>query len=121
MQETDVKEFIANMGDGLLEEKMGIALSEVALGIMKHGGKGKCSLSLEIEQVGQSSQVVIKHQLKFQKPTKRGALTETDTNATQYYVNSDGDMTLYPRKGIAQFPGQNGPLFDSETGEVKNE
>lgn len=125
VQSTDVGELIKNMDSGFLQEKLGLALSEAALGIMHNGGKAKIGLELEISQIGDTSQIYIKHNLKVQKPTKRGHVIETDLTATPFFVNANGDVSIFPRKGVAQFPGQSGPLFaaeavDKNTGEVKD-
>lgn len=93
---TKVPEFLGDLDGGILEQKLGSVLSDVARGVVNHGKAGKVTLELSMSRIGESSQVQLKHKLSFAKPTRRGKASEEDTTETPMHVAKDGALTLYP-------------------------
>lgn len=108
---TNVPEFLGDLDGGILEQKLGTVLSDVARGVVNHGKAGKVTLELSISRIGESSQVQLKHKLSFAKPTRRGKATEEDTTETPMHVANNGALTLYPDSQAAfDFPkGEKAP------------
>lgn len=104
---TNVHEFVGALGAGILEKKLAILLSQVAEGTVLHGRgakKGKLTLELTLQQVGENSQVIVSHKLSHSTPTARGKKSEEDISETPMYVGKGGKMTeTAPRE---EFNGQ---------------
>lgn len=92
---TDVKTFLEDLDVGNLKQKLSIALSEVAIGVMRSEGetKGKVTIEFEISMLS-AEKVNVKHKLTFKKPTARGSVSEDDTTVTPMYINRDGSLSL---------------------------
>jgi hypothetical protein len=58
---TDTAEFLEELNRGAFASQIGHALSEVAAGVVDHGKTGKLVITLDFSQIGESSQVKIKH------------------------------------------------------------
>jgi len=96
---TNVDDFISELDGGMFAQKLGQALSDVAAGTIDHGKgrkKGKITIELDVQQIGESHQVQIGHTLKVSRPTLRGKATEEDTTTTPMYVGKGGKMTIAP-------------------------
>lgn len=101
---TNVTEFISDLDAGIFEQKIGQALSDVALGVVNHHAPGKVTITMELNQIGASSTVNIKHNLVYTKPTSKGDVTEKNKTETPMHVGDRGKMTL--------FPENQGQMFD---------
>ena len=95
---TEVSEFVAELDGGVFEGKLSRVLSDVAAACIDTDKKGKVTLTLDMARIGSSYQVSVKHSLKFQRPTKRGSVTEEDTTSTPMHVGERGKMSLFPDK-----------------------
>ena len=104
---TDTKQFLADLNGGVFAEQIGVAISEAARGTVHNGGKGKVVITLDFKRIAQSNQASVTHSLKFITPTARGKKTEEYSAETPMYVNSDADVTAFPK--------DQGQLFDTGT------
>lgn len=94
---TVVPDFIGELDGGVFENKISMALSEVAFGVLNNGQKGKVVITLDIDRMSNSveeKRVMIKHKLAFVRPTPRGKSSEEDTTETPMYVNRGGKLTI---------------------------
>ena len=82
---------------GLFMTKLQEALKMVALGTIQNGKKGSVTIALELEQIGASSSVQVKHTLKYVKPTVNGKSSEENTTSTPMYVDNFGYLTISPQ------------------------
>lgn len=112
MKQTDTTEFFNELNGGTFAGQIGHALSEVAAGVVDTGKAGKVIITLDLKQVGESSQVAIKHKLDFVTPTKRGNKREHTTTDTPMHVGSGGRITLFPEEPM---PKQ---LFNRESAPI---
>jgi hypothetical protein len=97
MSQTNVDNFISELGAGVLSEKLSHILSSVALGTVLHGQKksGKVTLEFTFSQTdAESEQVKISHKIGHATPTKRGKKTEEDTTSTVFFVGKGGELTI---------------------------
>lgn len=97
MPQTNIDDFISEIGAGIFKEKLAHALSEAALGTVLHGNgtkKGKVSVEFTFKQIGENDQVVISHKLSHVTPTKRGKASEEDTTETPMFVGRGGVLTI---------------------------
>ncbi|EPZ9226151.1 TPA: hypothetical protein SMN24_000199 [Proteus mirabilis] len=96
-RKTNVPDFLSELDAGVFENKVSVALNDVALGVLNNGGKGKVSIELDIERLSNSMEekrVEITHKLKFTAPTLRGKRTEEDATKTPMYVGKGGKLTI---------------------------
>ncbi|ABC29639.1 hypothetical protein EUZ85_19440 [Hahella sp. KA22] len=100
---TNVQEFISELYGGVFEEKVAAALSEVALGVVNTGKKGRVSIELNIAQVANSYQVEISHTLTFKRPTERGEVAQKDTTESIMHVGKRGDLSVFPENQADMF------------------
>jgi len=91
-----ITETLEELDAGIFVQKFSRATRDVALGVVEHGKKGKVTIELTMDRVGDSSQIEIAHKLSYAKPTKRGKATEDDTTNTAIYVNRAGILTITP-------------------------
>jgi hypothetical protein len=96
MPQTNVDDFISELGAGVFKEKLAHILSEAAMGTILHGNgkKGKVTLEFTIDQISDNDQVMVFHKLSHSTPTKRGKKSEEDTTATPFYVGKGGVMSI---------------------------
>ncbi len=97
MSQTNVDDFMSELGAGVLSEKLSHILSGVAQGTMLHGQgkKGKVTLEFTFSQTdAESDQVKISHKIGHATPTKRGKKTEEDTTSTVFFVGKGGVLTI---------------------------
>lgn len=99
---TAIPEFIGNLSSGTAEAKLGLMISQVALGTHMYGGKkkGKVSLDLTFSQFGEPEhpQVLIEAKISQKTPTKRGSKAEDDTTESLFYVARGGKLSVLPPK-----------------------
>ncbi|HDU2616185.1 TPA: hypothetical protein RE965_000843 [Proteus mirabilis] len=96
-RKTNVPDFLSELDAGVFENKVSVALNDVALGVLNNGGKGKVIIELDIERLSNSTEdkrVEITHKLKFTAPTLRGKRTEDDATKTPMYVGKGGKLTI---------------------------
>ncbi|MDH0063189.1 hypothetical protein [Leclercia adecarboxylata] len=94
---TDVPEFMGELDGGVFQNKIAVALSEVAFGVLNNGQKGKVTLTFELDRMSNSveeKRVMIKHKLAYVRPTPRGKSSEEDSTETPMYVNRGGKLTI---------------------------
>lgn len=95
---TDANQFIADLEAGIFEQKLSIALSEVAQAVTHLAKPGEVTVKFSLKQIGDGSQVEVAHKLSYTRPTGRGKATEENTTITPMYVGRGGAMTLFPER-----------------------
>ena len=107
---TNTAEFLDELNGGAFASQIGHALSEVAAGVVDHGKAGKLVITLDLAQVGQSSQVSIKHKLDYKVPTKRGTRSENTALDTPMFVGTGGKLSLFQEKHDQLFSREDAPI-----------
>lgn len=102
---TDTKQFLADLNGGVFSDQIGVAISEAARGVCNHGGNGKVIITLDFKRIAQSNQANVKHALKYISPTAKGKTTVEYAAETPMYVNSDADVTAFPKDQGQLFTG----------------
>ena len=74
------------------------------------GKAGKLVITLDFSQIGESSQVKIKHKLDYKVPTKRGTRSENTSLDTPMHVGSGGKITLFAEKHDQLFTREEAPI-----------
>lgn len=95
----DFTETLADLDAGVFSEKLSRAVKDVAQGVVAHGDggkKGKVVIELSMSRIGESSQVAMTHKLKFDRPTKRGKLSEEDATDTALYFSPQLGLSIAP-------------------------
>ncbi len=116
---TDVREFFADLDGGVFENKVGMALNEVSLGVLNNAGKGKVTLTFDIERLSNSveeKRVHIKHKLSYSRPTPRGKSSEEDQTETPMFVGRGGKLTI-----LQEDQGQLFSLQGQPDGKLRNQ
>lgn len=54
-KQTDAPQFIADLSGGNFSQQLGIAISEVAQGVVANGKKGKVQVTINIARIGESN------------------------------------------------------------------
>lgn len=104
---TNVAELLGDLDAGVFAEKIGRALSAVALGVVQNGKAGKVNITLDVKQIATSRQVDVSHKLTFVEPTAKGKRSEENTTSTPLYVGKNGKLTLFPEnQGKFEFDEQ---------------
>ncbi|WP_318826008.1 hypothetical protein [Providencia sp. PROV252] len=96
-RKTNIPEFLGELDAGIFENKVAAVLNDVALGVIKHAGKGKVIIEMDISRMNNSieeKRVLIQHKLKFTAPTPKGKRSEEDTTETPMYVNKGGKLSI---------------------------
>lgn len=101
---TPFQELLNDLNGGVFVEQVGQALSQVALGVVTTGKKGKVVLTFDMAQIGNSSQIEVKHTLAFASPTHRGKQSEDAMTSTPLHVGKGGVLTLFPHEQNELFP-----------------
>lgn len=107
---TNTAEFLDELNGGAFANQIGHALSEVAAGVVDHGKAGKLVITLDLTQVGQASQVSIKHKLDYKVPTKRGTRSENTALVTPMFVGTGGKLSLFQEKHDQLFSREDAPI-----------
>jgi len=71
-------------------------LAQVALGVVESGKKGKLVITLDLDQIGDSAQLMVSHKVVATKPTLLGKLTEEEQTSTPLYTNTKGFLSVSP-------------------------
>jgi hypothetical protein len=93
---TSVADLMGDLDAGIFEQKLARSLSDVAMGVIATGKKGKVVITLDMAQIANSNQVNLEHSLKYVKPTGNGRVTGENTTATPMHVGVGGKLTLFP-------------------------
>lgn len=93
---TDVQQFLSDLDAGLFERKIGIALSDVAAGVIDNDQQGEVTIKLKLKRIGNSTSVVVSHELSYKRPTAKGHQSEVNLTSTPMHVSKGGKMTIYP-------------------------
>lgn len=96
MKPSNFIETLEELDAGIFSSKISKALSEVALGVVEQGKKGKLVITLSMDRIGESSQLQVIHKLNYAKPTLRGSTSEEDTTNTPMHVNKNGSLSVVP-------------------------
>jgi hypothetical protein len=99
MIETNVNDFIGELGGGVVVEKIAHLISETALATVLHGAgkkKGKLGIEFTFTQVGENEQVIVSAKISQAVPTKRGKTTMEDSTDTPMFVGKGGETTANP-------------------------
>lgn len=91
-----VTDILTELDAGVFEQKISNALAEVAMGVVGTGKVGKVVVTFDLKQIDASSQVSVKHQVKFIKPMPHGKISEENTTATPMHVGVRGRLSLFP-------------------------
>ena len=97
----DASELLGDLDAGVFMQKFSAAMALTASGVVENDGKkkGKVVLEFDIQRIGESNQVAIRHTLKYKRPTRRGSAAEDDTTETPVYVGSQGRLSIMPITG----------------------
>lgn len=93
---TDVSDFISDLHAGSFERMLSAALSDVAAAVVDNNKQGEVQVKFVLKKLGEGSQVVVAHQLKFAKPTSAGKASEEAKRETVMHVGKYGRLTLVP-------------------------
>ena len=96
MSKPTLPEIIGEFDAGIFEDKAIKSLKMAALGVIDTGKKGQVSIIIDLDLIGDSSSVQVKHTLKYTKPTKNGKSSEENTTTTPMYVDREGYLTISP-------------------------
>lgn len=110
---TDITTLFNDLDAGIFSARLSAALRDTALGVVTEGKKGKVTITLDLERSGESSQLLMKHQIKYTRPTAKGKAMEEATTSTPLHVGVGGVLSLFPH---AQ-PG----LFDKRAAEARSD
>jgi len=94
--QTDITSLLPELNGGVFEGQINRAISDCAANVVTHGKKGVVTIKLEIEQIGETHQITMKHSLKVDMPTLRGKIVEESSTDTALHVGSGGAITLLP-------------------------
>lgn len=95
MKQTDVQQFIVDLDGGVFAEKLGLALSQVAAGVVDTEKEGTVQVEMKIKPAG-GHQVQVEHKLKFKEPTQRGSKSRDDMTKTPMHVGGGGVLSFFP-------------------------
>lgn len=93
---TDVNALLDDLDAGVFREKIARAISDAAAGVVQTGKAGKVTITLDLKQIADSSQVDCAHKLAYVVPTSKGKRSEENTTKTPLYVGRGGKLTLFP-------------------------
>ncbi|RAH37439.1 hypothetical protein [Halomonas sp. SL1] len=93
---TDINALFDDLDAGIFRNKFAQALGEAAAGVIQTGKQGKVTITLDLKQIADSSQVDCSHKLSYTVPTAKGKKSEENTTKTPLYVGRGGKLTLFP-------------------------
>jgi len=102
--QTDVHKFIGDLSGGVLEQKLGAILSEVAGAVIDHNKVGKVNLEFSLKRIGNTYQLEVSHALKYTCPTANGDRSENNKTVTPMFVGTGGAISLFPEGQDSLFP-----------------
>lgn len=100
---TDIATLFHDLDAGVFAQRLDAAMRDVALGVVHTGKKGKVTIQLDLERIGDSNQVTCTHAIKFAKPTSKGKAMEEATTKTPLHVGTGGALSLFPETQGALF------------------
>jgi hypothetical protein len=100
---TDIATLFHDLDAGIFAQRLDAAMRDVALGVTSTGKKGKVTIVLDLERIGDSSQVTCTHAIKFIKPTTKGKATEEAVTKTPLHVGTGGALSLFPETQVDMF------------------
>lgn len=100
---TDITQLFADLDAGIFVDRLSAALGDTALGVVNTGKKGKVVITLDLERIGDSSQVKCSHQIKYSRPTAKGKASEEATTSTPLHVGVNGVLSLFPESQTQMF------------------
>lgn len=92
----DLIDMLGEFDAGLFVDKTLAFLKDAAIGVIATGKKGNITIALDLEQIGSTHSVQVKHTLKYTRPTLNGKLTEENTTSTPMYVDNQGYLSVSP-------------------------
>lgn len=98
-QHTNLIDMLDELNAGVFRQQLEKALSDVALGVVTHGDKGKkgkVTVTFDMSRIGESNQVNLTHKLEYRAPTARGKRTEDVTAQTPLHVGRNGRLSMLP-------------------------
>lgn len=102
---SDAAEFLLELGAGVYEQKLNIAIAETALSVMQHAKTGEITLKFKISPIS-TSQVRITHSIDTKSPTLNGQKIEKNTTDSIMYVYQKGKMSIFPENQMPMFGKQ---------------
>ena len=93
---TDVTKFIEELDAGVFEEKVSRALAEVSASVIDHNKTGSVTLKFDLQRIGSSYQVAVKHKISSVKPTSKGKVSEENSTETPMHVGAKGYLSIFP-------------------------
>lgn len=96
MSKPTLPEILGEFDAGAFETKTMKALIMAAQGVIDTGKKGSVTIVIDLDRIGDSSSVQVKHTLKYVKPTKNGKSSEENSTSTPMYVDREGYLTISP-------------------------
>jgi hypothetical protein len=105
---TDIATLFHDLDAGVFSQRLDAAMRDVALGVTHTGKKGQVVIKLDLERIGDSSQVTCTHQIKSKKPTPKGCATEEATTKTPLHVGTGGALSLFPEQQSDMFVKREG-------------
>ncbi|MEN9755862.1 MAG: hypothetical protein RL755_49 [Pseudomonadota bacterium] len=94
----NLDDVIGEFDAGIFSAKVLAAMSQVALGAVECGKKGKVTIEFVFDAKLASTGVNIQHTLKYAKPTNNGDSSEKSTTSTYMYVGKRGVLTISPEQ-----------------------
>lgn len=107
-QTTDIAQLFHDLDAGVFAQRLDAAMRDVALGVTTTGKKGKVTITLDLERIGDSSQVTCTHAIKFIRPTSKGKASEESTTKTPLHVGTGGVLSLFPESQTDMFQAKAG-------------
>lgn len=96
MSNPSLDDTLQELDAGIFAEKVTQAMKKVALGVVNNHKKGQVTITLDLEQIGETDYVQIKHTLKYNQPTIRGKLIEDNASSTPMHVSREGYLSISP-------------------------
>ena len=100
---TDVTRFIQELDAGVFEEKVSRALAEVSASVIDNNKTGSVTLKFDLQRIGSSYQVAVKHKLSYVKPTSKGKVSEENSTETPMHVGAKGYLSIFPENQTQLF------------------
>lgn len=108
VKRTDFLEMLPELDAGVFAAQVGVAMSEVAQGVVATGRKGSVTITFNIKQIAESRTVTIDHGISYKEPTPKGSRAEDRVTSTPMHVGANGRLTLFPESQPPLFAGNDG-------------
>lgn len=93
---SNILDILPDLNAGVFLEKVNAALTDAAARCIDLGKKAQVTITIDLNQIGESNQVAITHTLQSSIPKARGKIVETDATDTPMHVSPSGEIALYP-------------------------